>query len=373
VDFALNPTNGVDLVLFTGDAFKTRDPTPTQQREFAPRIRRLARNTPVFLLAGNHDLPSAIGRAHTMEIYPTLEVENVIVAQKPGVYRIETHSGPIQIVALPWIVYSHLLAREEYRDRDPEKINSLIVARLEELFTRPDGLLARLDSRVPAVLAVHGTVQGAVYGSERSVMLGQDVILPRSLIAHPAFDYVALGHIHKYQDLNPGNQPPVVYCGSLERIDFGEEKEEKGFVVAQISRGEGSCSYAFHPIQARRLVTIRVTATGDDPTAQVLEAISRENIEDAVVRVLISTTAEAEPRLKEEQIWQALAPAFYVAAVARDVERPKRIRLGNSTAVEELTPRQLLERYLEAKGIPAERIAVLLQYADEIMPGATEV
>ena len=32
----------VDLALFAGDAFKTRDPSPTYQREFARRIRRLA-------------------------------------------------------------------------------------------------------------------------------------------------------------------------------------------------------------------------------------------------------------------------------------------------------------------------------------------
>jgi exonuclease SbcD len=36
--------------------------------------------------------------------------------------------------------------------------------------------------------------------------------------------YVALGHVHKFQDLNKGQQPPVVYSGSMDRINFGEEK-----------------------------------------------------------------------------------------------------------------------------------------------------
>ena len=71
VDYALE--NKVDLVLFCGDAYKTREPTQTQQREFAKRVSRLSSNNiPIFLLIGNHDLPNAIGRATTTEIFDTI-------------------------------------------------------------------------------------------------------------------------------------------------------------------------------------------------------------------------------------------------------------------------------------------------------------
>ena len=54
VDYAL--ANKVDLVLFCGDAYKSREPSQTQQREFARRINRLATSgIAVFLLVGNHD------------------------------------------------------------------------------------------------------------------------------------------------------------------------------------------------------------------------------------------------------------------------------------------------------------------------------
>ena len=48
--------------------------------------------------------------------------------------------------------------------------------------------------------------------------------------AIPPFDYVALGHLHRFQNVNGSHFPPVVYSGSIERVDFGERKEEKGFV-----------------------------------------------------------------------------------------------------------------------------------------------
>ena len=64
-----------------------------------------------------------------------------------------------------------------------------------------------LDPALPTILTAHGSVQGAVYGNERTVMLGKDLVLPGSLVKDPRLDYVALGHIHKHQDLNPGAAP----------------------------------------------------------------------------------------------------------------------------------------------------------------------
>jgi exonuclease SbcD len=112
VDFAL--AEKVDLVLFCGDAYKTREPSQTQQREFAKRIKRLSEGgIPLFMVTGNHDLPNALGRATATEIFDTLSVPNVYVVNKPGVHRVVTPSGTIQIAALPWVRRSALLARED--------------------------------------------------------------------------------------------------------------------------------------------------------------------------------------------------------------------------------------------------------------------
>src|SRR4030042_1219134 len=71
VDYAVEER--VDLVLFCGDAYKSREPSQTHQREFARRVRRLVdAGIPVFLLVGNHDLPAAVSRATSLEIYDTL-------------------------------------------------------------------------------------------------------------------------------------------------------------------------------------------------------------------------------------------------------------------------------------------------------------
>jgi exonuclease SbcD len=361
VDYALE--NDIGLVIFAGDAYKTRDPSPTYEREFARRIRRLsAAGIPTVLVAGNHDTPSALGRAITVEIFATLEVENVYVAKKPEVIAIETKDGPVQVVALPWVTRSVLLARDEYKNKNLEEINELLLKRITGFIIEDhDSLISQLDQTVPTILAAHATVQGAVYGSERSVMLGQEVILPPGLVRNQAFDYVALGHIHKHQVLN--EHPPVIYSGSIERIDFGEEREDKGFVVAEVERGRAS--WQFVKTDARPLVTIEVDVLSDDPTAEVLAAIAARDIEDAVVRIIIHTTAEKEPLINEGEVRRALAGAFHIAAMVKDVERKVRLRLGKQP-IEEMTPRQMLERYFQVKQTPPERTRLLLEHAEDI-------
>jgi exonuclease SbcD len=361
IDTALD--EAADLVVFCGDAYKTRDPSPTYQREFARRIRRLSHaGVPTVLVAGNHDVPNAVGRAHTMEIYRTLEVEHVYVARSPGVLDIETTHGAVQVGVLPWIVRSNLLSRDDYKNRSLDEVNRLLLERIEMILTGEDGLVSRLRDDVPHILVVHGTVQGATYGSERTVMLGQDVVLPLQLLKHPSWDYVALGHIHQHQAIEPERTPPVVYSGSIERIDFGEEKEDKGFVVAELERG--SCSWAFRKLDVRPFLTVRVTADGDDPTRQILAALERAPLEDAVVRLIVRTTAERDVLIRENEVRRALDPAFYIAAILHDVVRPERMRLGAQEDVAGLTPLEALERYLQVRETSRDRIQVLMHHAE---------
>ncbi len=360
VEYALK--EAADLVLFAGDAYKSRNPNPTHQREFARRIQRLASaNIPVFLLIGNHDIQSTLGRADTLDIFATLEVPNVTVGRVPATHRISTRSGPVQIVALPWIVRSHLLSREEYKNRPLSEIEELTLSKLETILNTE---LAKLDPDLPTILAVHGAVQGATYGSERSVMLGQEVVLPLSLLRNPAFDYVALGHIHRHQELD--QNPPIVYSGSLDRIDFGEEKEAKGFVVAEVEKGKALFKFV-ELTSTRRFVTIGAQADGADPMAQVQEAIAACDVKDAIVRLIIHTTAAKNPLLRDNEIHSLLSEAFKVATIVRDVKRTSRLRLGSDQSVEQMTPLEVLERYFQVRQLDKERTDKLLEYARQVM------
>lgn len=213
----------VDLVLFAGDAYKDRSPQPTYQREWGRRVMRLSRaGIPTLLLVGNHDLSPARYRAHALEAFDTLEVPFVQVLDQPALLGPDDLNGlPVQVIALPWITRSGLVAQLGLSTVDPQSVYAEMETRLTELV---QDWLEQVDPQLPVILLAHGTVQGAKLGGERTIMLGGDLILPGSLVKDPRLDYAALGHIHKAQDLNEGNHPPVVYPGSIERVDFGEAR-----------------------------------------------------------------------------------------------------------------------------------------------------
>jgi exonuclease SbcD len=367
VDYALE--NKVDLVLFCGDAYKSREPTQTQQREFAKRISRLSTNgIPIFLLIGNHDLPNAIGKATSTEIFDTLVVKNVYVSNRPDVYRVPTSSGDVQIVSLPWLRRSALLTREETKNLTFDQMNQ----RLQQALTNVIAARAQgLDSTLPAILAAHVWVIGATVGSERSMTIGQEHALLVSNVAHPAFDYIALGHIHKHQVLE--QNPPVVYAGSLERLDFSDEEDDKGFYLVEIESdsetGKRQVSFDFHPVVGRRFVTINVDIEPQDaePTATVLKSIAEQEdkVKDAIARLQISLPAEIEGQLGDNDIRNALKEAHYLT-IAKDIKRESRLRLGQ-WAAEEITPPDALKAYLESKKVSPERTKILLEYGEKLI------
>jgi exonuclease SbcD len=357
-----------DLVIFAGDAFKTRDPDPTQQREFALRMKKLADQVPVFMLVGNHDIPGIAARATSIDIFRTLDVRNVTVGRVIGSQVMQTRRGPVFLGWVPFPVRNRLLSQEEYRGASVEDLDRaverMIGGWLEDLAREAE------QHDMPRVLVGHFSVSGATYGSERSVMLGRDLVIQKSALADPAWDYVALGHIHKHQNLTPKSAdglPPIVYSGSLERIDFGEEVEPKGYCWLRLERG--NTHWEFCPVQARPFRTIKVDARQEpDPTAAVLAAIQSRRIDGAVVRVAVQLKEGQEAMLHRREVEQALAPANCVAAISVDVERETRL-LGLGTTPEALTPLQWLERYLSAKNKPPERLSRLLQAAEGLLDG----
>lgn len=334
----------VDCVLFAGDTYKTRDPSPTQQRGFGQRIKKLTNNKiPVVLVVGNHDTPNVETKANTLDIYSTLEVDNIYVFRKPELTVINTRSGPLQIIAIPW------LQKEEYRT-----IGEKLV-----------GFYEKLKKDAPAVLVGHLEVEGASFGSEKSLAIGSDVTVPLSLLTDRRLSYVALGHIHKHQVL--AKDPPVVYSGSPERIDFGEDKEEKGVCLVEIHNTKAN--FQFIPTNARKFLTILIDLKGDDqnPTQTIIEAIEKNDVADKILRVVINIPSECDKEIQMDKVKKALSSANFIAGISKNVERVDRLKMDDAHEVARLTPIEALHIYFEAKRLNQTRIKELKTYAKQLL------
>ena len=364
---------GCDALVFAGDAYKTRDPNPTQQRGFGERIKRAAHKMPVVLVVGNHDTPNAEGRANTLDIYSALEIDNVYVSRTPELLNIPTKSGNLQIITLPW------LHKNDYKTVGDKLL----------------GLYEKIDPTSPAIFLSHAEIEGASYGSEKGMAIANDVTIPLSLLQDRRLSYVALGHIHKHQVLS--KDPPIVYAGSPHRIDFGEEKEDKGVILVEIESSNSvilgnrhqavtpesstrkdsgqarmtrfKTTYQFIDTNARKFLTITITLSPDDkdPTLRVLEEIKKHNFKEKIIRLIINIPANCDGELQMDKIKKSFSDAHLIAGISRNVERKERTRLDITEEVERLTPIEALRKYFESKKTPPEKQKTLEKYATELL------
>ena len=363
----------VDLVIFAGDAYKDRSPTPTFQREWDQRIIRLSQaGIPTILLTGNHDISPSTGRAHAIHEFETLGVPHVKVVSKPTLLLPKDLDGlPVQVLCIPWLSHVDFYDFDDSTHNAPAAINELIQSILSQ---KIDNINAVIDPELPLLLAAHASVEGVEYGYERLANISKDFVLDRKFVTNKIFDYAALGHIHKPQDLNEGHHPPVIYPGSIERVDFGEEKEKKFFIVAEIEKGHTEVHWR-ELSHVRPILTLRVELEdSEDVSAQIKSVFPNpEKLRDAIVRIIIQYPEAFEPLINESEIRALGEPAFEFQLIKRPI-RQSRARLPEGDYATEKSMTELLEIYLKAteKDVSADKIEALQNLAQSLTQPSDE-
>jgi len=351
----------VDMVIFAGDAYKDRSPAPTFQREWGRRIMRLSQaKIPTLLLIGNHDVSPSIGRAHALQEFKTLQVPFVKVLDKPCLLkRDDLWDMPIQVIAMPWITRSGLMAATgevdatEAFSRIEENIDDLIKRWIEE----------EADPSLPIILAAHASIEGAKFGGERLVMLGNDLVLSGGLVKNPKLSYVAMGHIHKPQDVNEGFQPPVIYPGSIERVDFGEAKEDRYFVIANIEKGKDTQVEWNQLTGVRKFIDRRTVLGSNENVTQTLKDAlpNPQEMSEAIVRLVVDYPREWDTLIDETALRKYTENTFEFHFVKRP-QSESRVRIAEGQVVSSLSPLDLLDQYLSAsKAKDADELKKLAQ------------
>jgi exonuclease SbcD len=333
----------VDMVIFAGDAYKDRSPAPTFQREWGKRIMRLSQaKIPTLLLVGNHDISPSVGRAHAIQEFKTLQVPFMRVLDEPCfLTSSDLWDLPVQIIAMPWITRSGLMAvtgesnSTEAFSRIEENIGGLI-----------EGWLEETDPTLPVILTAHASIEGAKFGGERLVMLGNDLVLSGSLVRNPKFSYVAMGHIHKPQDVNKDQQPPVVYPGSIERVDFGEANEDRFFVIAHIEKGKDTKVDWIKLTGTRPFIERRVVLRSSENVTEILKSALPKDMSDAIIKLVVEYPRELDTLIDESALRKHAEKAFEFHLVKRP-QIESRVRIPEGQVVSSMSPLDLLGQYFD--------------------------
>lgn len=359
-----------DLVLFAGDAYRDSTPGPTWQREWGKRLKRLSdAHIPTLIIGGNHDISHTVNRAPALQEVETYSVPYLHLAGSVKLWTPDELDGvPVQVLTVPWFTRSAFTAQwEKTRDAGSDlKDEDFLNWEIDQITVRIQRELDKADPGLPLILLAHYSVEGAKMSSRQSVGLGKEVTLPLGLLRDPRITYTALGHIHVFQDLNEGQQPPVVYSGSIEHVNYGEAGEKKGFILGTAEPGHAD--YRFVTLPSRPMFNIHIRPSEKESMQQeLLDALPAEaEIKDAMVSLTVTYPREWETEIDEKELRTRMAGTLEFRIV-RDPQNSNRIRIGDGDNIGSMTPVQLFGTYCRAKSVPDEDTAVLTALAKEII------
>ena len=316
-----------DAVLFAGDVFEGRT-SPAERLAFAAGLAGF--QVPVVISKGNHD---QAGDLMVFDGYP-----DVRVFEAPGIVRIESafvrsRGSAVDILCVPWPERAYLAALGHTGEAGDQAGSAALAAMLR-------GMVADRKPGIPFIILGHLSVLGAITSSAQP-LVGKGIEAVLGDLQDLGAAFVALGHVHKPQELAPG----IEYIGSITVHDFGEETEAKRIGILDVE-DDGTASVEWVPVPCRRWVTIEasvhelVAAGGGMPAAcSVIESVGREDgigfsgddLAGYNVRYRYSCTEDEVHLFDHDAIRRRFASA-HTLKIVPEIERTQRVRAAEVAA-----------------------------------------
>jgi exonuclease SbcD len=362
VDFAIEKS--ADAFIFSGDAYKNASPEPLYQMMFAKQVKRLSdAGIQTVLLVGNHDQMLKTTASHALSVFQTLEIPNVLVIDNPTTKVIDTKSGAFQLIGLPYVTKHLLLTHDKYNQLPAQELDRVLVEHVDTILK---GFYQELCPDLPTVVTAHMTLDRALAGIEQELLVGYNLTYPTDIFIENKIDYVALGHVHKHQIIR-ADSPAIVYAGSLERVDFGEEKEDKGFVSVELKRGK--TTYEFHSINPRPFITLDIDLSdAENPTEILCHEVTKRVPTNSVARIRYKIKQEKISQIDEDKVRASAANALSIRLLPDIIQTKRQSRMPQLT--ESVSPMTALAAYLTE--LAPERKDVLIARAKELMARAQD-
>jgi exonuclease SbcD len=219
----------IDLLLMSGDVFDSGAPNPAAERLVFGFLKRIGRaGIKSVVIAGNHDSPARLQAWGTLaELVDVQAVAFPCRVEDGGLVEVETRSGERALVAaVPFAAPRRLVSALDLSGEQTQ-VKQKYDQGMKQIIAH---LVSGFDVETVNLVMAHTHLQGAVLsGSERLVHLGEEWATTPQAFPSTAH-YVALGHIHKPQNVEAA-PAPTHYAGSPLQLDFGEAGEEKSFLL----------------------------------------------------------------------------------------------------------------------------------------------
>lgn len=277
-----------------------------------------------IFVEGNHD--GSIGGESIVTVLGRMRPDWVGY-HYPGVALVDD----VAIVSIPHLDGRWLRTQAGFETAAPQDVNRALAEQYLVLARALYAQVAELDVAA-RILVVHQGLSGGAMSEAQAAFLGdRSLVVDSAALASIGWTAVIASHFHRAQELS--DEPPVLYTGSVERVDFAEEHEDKSYLVVDVERdgttGIPVVAWTRIPTPARRYVTLHSldpVETGD------------VDLNGAIVR-LLDVDPDGDPALLRSTLESY--GAFEVTEIRK--LRPETEATGGMA--EDLAPEAALEAY----------------------------
>ena len=224
-----------DGVIIAGDVYDKPVPSAEAVELFDDFVVRLSnRSLPVYIISGNHDSPERLAFGNRLMSASGIHFSSVYNGAAER-FELTDEYGTTAIYMLPFVKPSNV--RRFYPDDKIESYTEAIAVAVREMQVNPDNR---------NIIITHQFVTGAERSDSEDVSVGGTDNVDASVF--DGFDYVALGHIHRPQ--NVGGET-IRYCGSPLKYSFSEAPYEKSVTVVELQE-KGNTSVRTVPLTPMR-------------------------------------------------------------------------------------------------------------------------
>ncbi len=335
-------------ILIAGDVYDKAMPSAEAVRLFDIFLSQIAElGIPCFVISGNHDSAERIAFGASIMSKKGIHMSKVFDGQIDPVVLTDVY-GDVNVFMLPFIKPVHV--KQLYQDIEIESYQDALDCVVKHI---------EIDTTRRNILVMHQFITAMNTEVERSdsesISVGGSDNIDVSVFE--AFDYVALGHIHKPQRIG---RDTVRYCGSPLKYSFSEVQHVKSVTVIELKEKGNIVIETLPLIPKRDLRKIKGT----------IEALlTYENYKDTQLDDYIHVTLT-----DEEEIIDAIGRMrqIYPNIMMIEFENNRNQTVNSKSGAESLDDKTDLELFAEFyalqnnEALSAEKLAIVSELLEKI-------
>jgi exonuclease SbcD len=355
-NFTIN--NKADFLIIAGDVFHHPRPSLRTLNDFSKILGEIINNEiDVIITLGNHDVAKIYERLNVLRSFRNLNIKNLHIFEdaKYEIIDGKRSNEKVKFIGLPYPLFHHLYP-SDFISKFEDKLNELI---------------NQGNNYDYLVIVGHFYVEGGKIGSERNVepIVIREIPIPRRILERKEIDLVCLGHLHTSQEIGE----KIFYSGSIERMDFSEENEEKSFLFINL---KDKIYHERIKLPMRPMKTIPSKGYIEvynslNPEQDIIKFLEKENIEkESILRIMLMLGEnQRKPSINvlDKYLKEKRKVLAYKIEFLRRKEKESIVNLSKKSDIEELLTEYLNKKYKDqelAKRVKEEAIKIMKEHED---------